>query len=122
VSPDRKSRRPLVAAGSRADGKRAERAFEFASRGRREKWSEMIFRCDLFCANREAPECESIKSIYRNPLRLYAEGSKEWAEYVNTFAGTLPTSTGFSGMGHTGFPGDAIEHVKNPCLLGCATA
>src|SRR6266849_4955962 len=66
---------------------------------------------------------KSIKSLSNTPLRLYAggfDGIGCVGEYHSP--GTVPTSTCFSSMGHTGLPVTRSSTYRNPCLLGCATA
>src|SRR5437762_9104485 len=66
---------------------------------------------------------KSIRSSVNTPLRLYAGGLLGIgcvAEYHSP--GTVPFSTGFSGIGHTGLPVTRSSTYRKPCLVGCATA
>src|ERR1041385_1104648 len=82
----------------------------------------LYFEISVIASSRSAG-VKSIRSSLNTPLRLYAGGLLGIgcvAEYHSP--GTVPFSTGFSGIGHTGFPVTRSSTYRNPCLLGCATA
>src|SRR5258707_421506 len=83
----------------------------------------ILYLAMIVCAWSRSAGVKLIKSSTNTPLRLYAGGllgNGCVGEYHSP--GTVPFSTGFSGIGHTGFPVKRSSTYRNPCFVGCATA
>src|SRR5713226_8554436 len=83
----------------------------------------ILYFAIIVCARSRIAGVKSIRSLIEIPLRLYA-GGLVGNGCVGAYhsPGTVPFSTGFSTIGHTGFPVTRSSTYRKPCLLGCATA